>query len=476
MFRISPRGAVRPTAWAAAMGLATLGAVAFAGPARADGVSGTLNGFGQDQTVKVSVKGPDPKMNVTVQAGFMNLKLAGGETMTVYCVDLLHDVTDNYQESSWEGTWLADKDVPAANKAKLKWILTHSFPGLPLAQVKDAAQIPGLDAGEAGAATQAAVWHFSDGAQIDTDKEKNEDVKKLYDYLVKNAKADDGSEPKISLKIDPEQATGSPADKPGIGPFTVTTSAAGKAIAAAVEGAAGTKLVDKDGAAVGAKIGDGDKVWVKPPEGSDKGEATVKVSGSSTVEAGRVFKGLKPGQLLIAIGHKNVNVQDSAVAKWAAKGAAPAVNAKERCEVGGVEVVVSNKGDQPFKGTIGDKPITVKPGESVTEIVKVAEDTAYTIVVKDEKGTVVKQFTGTRDCETTSTTGGTTGGTTGSPRPTPTPAPSSPAPPQGPSLAETGGSDNSTTYILTAGGLLLVAGAGLVVARRVRNRDSGTAA
>ncbi|MGW1991414.1 thioester domain-containing protein [Embleya sp. NPDC001921] len=461
MFRVPGRSVARLSALTAAIGLT--GAIGFAGTAQADGVSGVLDGFGADQTVLVSVKGPHPDMNRTLPMGYMNLKLEGGEVIKVYCVDLLHDVTDKYQESAWEGTWLADRDVPAVNKAKLKWILGNSFPTRTLQQLKDAAGIAGLDAGEAGAATQAAIWHFSDGAEIDNAKEKNEDVKKLYDYLVRSATADDGAEPKISLKIAPEQLSGSPADKPGIGPFTVTTTAAGKTIATEVSGTTGAKLVDKDGAA-STKVGDGDKVWVAPAEGSDRGEATIKVSGSASVEAGRVFKGLKPGQLVIAVGQRDIKVDDTATATWTAKGAAPAVNAKERCEVGGVEVVVSNKGDQSFKGSVGDKQISVKPGESVTEVVKVAEDTAYKIVVKNEKGDTIKEFEGTRDCETASTTGG---GTT---------VPTPPATSKKPELAETGSGSGNTPAILAGAAVLVGVGASLTV-RGIRRRGSnGTSA
>ncbi|GCD96945.1 thioester domain-containing protein [Embleya hyalina] len=321
MFRVPGRSVARLSAWTAAIGVT--GAIGFAGTARADGVSGTLEGFGADQTTLVSVKGPDPRMNRTLPMGYMNLRLDGGEVIKVYCVDLLHDVTDRYQESSWEGTWLADKDVPAVDKAKLKWILGNSFPTKTLQQLKDASGIAGLDAGEAGGATQAAIWHFSDGAEIDNAKEKNEDVKKLYDYLIRTAKPDDGSEPKISLTITPERLTGSRADKPGIGPFTVTTSATGKAISAAPTGTSGTRLVDKDGATVTGRLGDGDRVWIAPPEGTEAGEATLEVSGKASVEAGRVFKGLKPGQLVIAVGQRDIKVEDSARAGWTAKQTPP---------------------------------------------------------------------------------------------------------------------------------------------------------
>ncbi|WP_406286633.1 Cys-Gln thioester bond-forming surface protein [Embleya sp. NBC_00896] len=470
MFRAPGRMATRLSALTVATGLAAAGVIGFSGIAQADGVSGALKGFGKDQGLSVALKGSGPISGVH-QAGFFNLQLEGGETIKVYCIDLLHKTTDNYKESPWGGTWLSDKDVPADKKAKLKWILANSFPTKSVDQLKATTGIAGLEANEAGAATQAAIWHMSDGADIDTAKETNEDVKKLYDYLVKNAKSDDGNEPKISLKLDPEEVSGSPSDKPGVGPFTVSTSANGKAITAALSGAAGAKLVDKDGAVSNGKVGDGDKLWVKPAEGSDKGEAKLKVSGSANIDAGRVFKGVKPGQLLIAVGQENVKVSDESTAKWNAKGAAPAFNAKEQCTAGGVEVVVTNKGDQPFNGTIGDTKISVKPGVPVTQLVKVAEDTAYKIVVKDEAGKVLKTFEGTLDCKTETTTGGSTGGTTQQP--------TAPAPvnPKGPNLAETGSDGSNTPAILGGAGALVLVGGGLVFyTLRRRNGSNGATA
>ncbi|HSA53053.1 MAG TPA: thioester domain-containing protein, partial [Yinghuangia sp.] len=446
------RTASRLSAIAAVSALAVGGTLALAAPAHAEGVKGTYKGFAdvdgdnKGDSVGLALAGHKDKIG----AGLMSLELETGETLLVYCVDFGNPTSpgNKYQEGEWGSTWPSGADA-AERRAKIKWVLLNSYPTKSVEDLKTAANVPGLDVKEAAAATQAAIWHFSDKVDLKDDEQK--DITELYKYLIGKATAADNAEPKISLELDPTEQSGVPSATPGIGPFTVKTNAQGKAIDAALGAGApeGTKLVDKDGNPV-TKAGNGDELYVKPAAGSDKGSATVEVSGTSKLDAGRIFNGKnqhndKASQKLILAQQKSVKADADAKASWALKGALPNFTAEQKCADGGVEVTATNKGDAPFDFTLDGKKSTVKPGETTTQLVKVQEDQAYTIKIMGPDNQPLKEFTGVLDCKTASTTGG--GGGTPPPASSPTPIPSAPAsvPPaagnQGPELAETGGSD-----------------------------------
>ncbi|MDI2126776.1 thioester domain-containing protein [Yinghuangia seranimata] len=459
-----------------ASSLAVGGAILAAAPAHADsGVKGTYESFADvtgdgnpDDSMPLIVTGSRHK---TVRAGLMNLKLDTGETLKVYCVDIDTDTEkgNQYSESPWDNqddksTW-PKGDNSAQRRAKLKWILLNSFPTVGVDKLKTYADIPDLDAQEAAAATQAALWHFSDNITLNDDGKV--DVTKLYKKLVADADTHgmDTSEPPTTLALTPAEL-GLQLDKApnGIGPFTVKTSAKGKTIDAAIKNnlPAGAKLVDKNGAAV-SKVGDGDDVYVKPAAGDTNGQATVQVSGKSSAEVGRLFTGTQKGkkdehgnevaaQKLILAQRSDTQVQATSVAKWG-KGPLPAYAAEVQCKQGGVEVTVTNNGDQDFVFTLDNKQSTVaKNGGKITQLVKVNEDQAYTIQIMRD-GKVDKEFKGVRDCETAST-----------PTTPPTTPPATPAPPapKGPELAQTGGDGSGNTALYLSGGAVLLLGGGLV--------------
>lgn len=466
------RTAARLSAFAAASALAVGGTLALAAPAHAEGVKGTYKGFADvdgDQkgdAVPLALAGHKDKIG----AGLMTLELESGETLLVYCVDFANPTSpgNKYAEGEWGSTWPSGDDA-VKRRAKIKWLLLNSYPTKSVADLKKAAGVDDLDAKEAAAATQAAIWHFSDKVDLKDDGQK--DITKLYEYLIGKASDADNAEPKISLQLTPGEQSGSPAANPGIGPFTVKTNAQGKTIDAALKNAPqGTKLVDKSGNPV-TKAGNGDELYVKPADGSDKGSATVQVSGTSTLDAGRVFNGKnqhndKASQKLILAQQKPVKAEADAKASWASKGALPNFTAEQKCAEGGVEVTTTNKGDAPFEFTLDGKKSTVKPGETAKQLVKVQEDQAYTITILGPDNKELKEFTGVLDCKTASSTGG--GGGTPPPASPSAGTPSSPAasvPPaadnQGPELAETGGSDGNTGLYL-GGAAVLLLGGGLV--------------
>ncbi|MCF2530025.1 thioester domain-containing protein [Yinghuangia soli] len=469
MLRTQRRRTARLAAITTATALAVGAGLVTALPAAADGIDADYVGPVADQGMGIHVVDPKGK-NPTPYAGVLSLKVKpGGELLSVYCIDYHNPVgaKDSYTEGEWASVWLGQPGREA-DGAKVKWILINSFPALSLTDLKAKSGVAGLDEKEAGAATQAAIWHFSDKVELDKAKEPNEDVEKLYDYLVGKADANTDTGSKFSLTLTPDNIAGKPSDKPGVGPLTVNTSGKGKDITAKLKNApAGTKLVDKDGKEVtpATKLGDKDTLFIQPPAGSTAGEATVEVSGTSTVDIGRVFKGVAnvksadktdSTQLLILAGVKPVKVDAAAAVKWAADGALPAFAAKESCVDGGVEVTATNNGDVDFKFTLDGKESVVKPGAPVKQLIKVAEDQAYEITILGADNKPLKVFKGVLDCKTESTTGG--GGSTPAPSTPATPVPA----PSGPQLAETGASGSDNTALYLSGAAVLLLGGGLV--------------
>lgn len=464
------RTAARLSAFAAASAMAVGGTLAMAGPAHADGVKGKFQGFADvdkngksDDAVDLQLVNKDGKTD-TQKAGLFDLKLETGEVLKVYCVDYANPTSagNEYSEGKWD-SWPTRDASADERRAKIKWILLNAYPTTSVDTLKTKAGAPDLDAKEASAATQAALWHFSDQMELKDDKS---DIAKLYKYLVDNASGADKEEPKISLKLTPEEQSKIPEGAQGVGPFKVETNAEGKAISAKLkDGApAGTKLVDKTGNPV-TKAGNGDELYVKFAPGVEKGQAGIEVSGTSKLDAGRIFTGKAPNgkasQKLILAEHQSVNAKAEAKATFAAKGPAPAITAEEKCAEGGLEVTVANNGDMPYDFTLDNKKSTVKPKESVKQLVKIGEDESYTVQVIGPDNKPAKEFTGTLDCKTSSSTGGGT---------VPAPSTSAPAPapaPSGPELAETGGDgSNSALYLSGAGVLLLGGGLVFFVVRR----------
>ncbi|WP_161358534.1 thioester domain-containing protein [Streptomyces sp. SID3343] len=470
---------------AAATGLAAAGVIGFAGAAQADGAKGVFEG--SDAGGKIKLEG---KQDLT-SAKVLKLKV-DGKTLLTYCIDYHTEVRDKakYDESGWKETSFGSK----ADKGKVKWVLLNSYPTVDVAQLK-AHGAPGLDANDAAAATQAAIWHFTDGENLDlatTGKDVNDpDVIGLYKYLIGDANKGDVTEPAVSLSVTPKEKSGKIGDKPGIGPFEIKTNADGKSINAKLT-ASGTggsaELVDADGKKVD-KVGNGDKLYVKAPaDAKSEGGASFSVSGESTVQAGRVFQGVNTdgstSQLLIVADKQKLSVSDEATAKWGApgKGPLPEFNATKDCAAGGVKVTVKNNGDEAYKFKLDGKETTVEAGKSFDQVVKVKEDQAYKISVVGPDGKTVKEFTGTLDCETA---GGTTGGSTPKPSTSPVATPSTspsaaaPAPvnPKGPDLAATGSDGSNTPMILGGAGALVLAGGGLVFyTLRRRNGSNGATA
>ncbi|MFC1408881.1 Cys-Gln thioester bond-forming surface protein [Streptacidiphilus sp. N1-12] len=444
-----------------ATGAFAAGALTAATSASADqngSAVATLGNVLHGQTVNIPHEGQGA-------AGTVALK-EDGQSLEVYCIDLYHGTRSGvkYQETGWDQSVLSDNP----DRGKIQWILEHSYPVLSASDLAKEAGVGNLSQDEAAAATQIAIWHFSDKTDATS---KDSTTTAVANWLEQNAT--NVSEPAPSLALSPASVAGQSGDK--LGPITVTTNA--KSVDLKFTAPSGVQLVDGNGQAV-TSAGNNDKLYVKVPAGADAGTAQLSASTTTSLPVGRAFKALKGNsQTMILAGTAPVQVNAAATAQWAPKGPVPAANATEDCKQGGLDVTVTNGGDQPWTAQIGDKSVTVAPGASETVLVPVKEGDTYNVTVTGPNG-FSKSFTGALKCQPTG--GGGTPSATPSDTATASASASSsvsaaatPSPSATGGLAETGAS-SSTPIIAGVGAALVVIGGGVVLfLRKQRGSHAG---
>ncbi|WP_328317524.1 Cys-Gln thioester bond-forming surface protein [Streptomyces sp. NBC_00388] len=433
--------------------------MATAGPAFADdaptnssGVTATLDNPGVSVGGKVVIDGADET------AGLFELKVDGGGTIKTYCIDLHNHTQANtsYREVTWAESSLAHND----DAGKIRWILEHSYPQVTPASLGANLDVALTDA-TAAAATQAAIWHFSD--HVDA-VPKDEAGRKLTEYLEKSA--DNVAEPSASLSLGPADVAGHPGES--LGPVTVSTNAAKAEVALAPDAPQGVSVVDKDGKPVTSAV-NGTQLFFKVPAGTQPGSAKVNVTAQTAVPIGRAFVSDSKSQTQILAGTSTASVGAVASANWASKGAVPALSAMKDCAKGGVDITASNKGDEAFTFELAGQKHTIEAGKSQTVTVPVAEDQAYDFTIKGPNG-FEKRFQGVLDCKTAGSTP--THSAAPSPKPSAASAGGSTSGAKGGDLAETG-SSSSTPVIAGVAIALVVLGGGAVFMLRRKNGTAG---
>ncbi|MGP9020774.1 LAETG motif-containing sortase-dependent surface protein [Streptomyces sp. BR1] len=462
---VRKRGAARLAAAAAVTGLVAGSAIAGAGAAVADtpgqqhqgGAVATIKGLDPDAS-DAAVIHHDGGDDQNVSAGLFQMVVDGGGTLRTYCIDI-HNPTQQaakYQETPWSGTSLSGNP----DAGKIRWILEHSYPQVnDLTALAKSAGLSGqLTNRTAAAATQVAIWRYSDHAKVDA---VDGQAKVLADWLTKSAQNVD--EPKASLTLDNPAVSGKAGTK--LGPVTVRTNADKVSVTPSEElKAAGIKVVDKAGKVVtGAK--NGSQLFFDVPAGAQPGSATLSVQATTQVPVGRAFASESKSQTQILAGSSDSTVTAVAKATWAKQGAIPALSAMKNCAKGGVDITATNKGDQAFTFKLAGFTYTIGAGKSKTVTVPVAEDQAYDFVITGPNG-FKQEFKGVLDCKTG------TGTTTPSSHPSPASAGGTSSGSTGGDLAETG-SSSSTPMIAGIAVALVAIGGGAVFF--LRRKKAGTA-
>ncbi|WP_166659010.1 thioester domain-containing protein [Labedaea rhizosphaerae] len=266
--------------------------------------------------------------NEALQTSLIKLKLDDGTVLQTYCVQI--DVNLDRQHGMTEKPWdsYPDKNLPFnQNRAKINWVLHNSYPAAhngDLAAIAGDTAIQfhdGLDAREAITATQAAIWHFSDGKDMvapnQGDADDQADIVALYQYLTgpKNVGIEENENP--SLALTPDSIKGKSGDK--LGPFTIKTNGTIKELTSELP--EGVKITDADGKAIASgTLKNGSKVYLSVPADAAAGSATLTVKANAHFDTGRLFVGdnyaEKPSQTLIVATGTDTELEASANASW----------------------------------------------------------------------------------------------------------------------------------------------------------------
>lgn len=303
--------------------------LAAAAPAAADPATGTVTPDKNVIGYQVNVGGD---WLGTIPTSLLGFTLSDGTVLGMYCVEIQTEIDDTHPmvERPWED--YPNPDSPFnKNRAKINWVLHHGFPSQTLEALAAALPSPpndGIDQLEAIAATQAAVWHFSDDTDLNRDdplsgdgsnEEDAEDALALYDYLVGDANTGVNEAPIPELKIDPDKKDGQSGTR--IGPFKVSTTATVEKLKADLPD--GVKITDKDGNELAAdKIKNGTELFFDVPSGTADDDGKFELTASALVETGRLFVGenyaKNPTQSLIVAKSEKTTLKAEAKAEWTA--------------------------------------------------------------------------------------------------------------------------------------------------------------
>ncbi|WP_007025449.1 thioester domain-containing protein [Saccharomonospora iraqiensis] len=273
----------------------------------------------------------------STETNLFALDLEGGNSIRAYCVEIsvAVDPERSLHESPWDE--FPDAESPFhENRDRISWVLHHGYPSVEVDALADtltgagAELHDGLSEKEAITGTQAAVWHFSDGLDLDRDDPStgddaaDADVLALYDHLTGEANVGTGEQPTPALEITPETASGV-AGEP-IGPFTVATT--GEITEITGELPDGVTLTDADGAELAAEdLADGSEVYLDVPTGTGAGQAEFALSATGQLDTGRLFVSedytKDPAQSLIVATSEETTLDASAGADWTAAPTTP---------------------------------------------------------------------------------------------------------------------------------------------------------
>mgnify|MGYP001259420257 CR=1 FL=1 len=260
-----------------------------------------------------------------------NLSLEGGNSLRAYCVEISVRVDPSrpLYESPWDE--FPNPDSPFhGNRDHINWVLHHGYPEQSLSDLEQTLTEQGvelhngLSQREAITATQAAVWHYSDGKNIDRQdpvragQDVDADVLALYDYLTGESNVG-MAEPNAALELDPNSATGVAGER--IGPFTVSTT--GEITELISELPEGVTVTDAEGNELTAEdIGDGTELYIDVPAEAAEGAGEFSLTATAHLAIGRLFVAedydRKPAQSLIVASSDDTTMKAKASAEWKA--------------------------------------------------------------------------------------------------------------------------------------------------------------
>lgn len=236
-----------------------------------------------------------------LDAGLMGMVIDGASDGAGYCIDINTQI-DPGESGLGEIDW-ATSGVPQLSTVEMILGSYHPAGAGPAGY-----EITGTDAQRA-AATQAAIWHYTDGYTL-SPTDNDAVIVANYDSILR-AVADGVlpgfGEPDVSLTIT-APADSEAVEGDAIGPFVVRTTATSVTLTPS----AGVSIVDAAGNPLPGPVVDGTELWLV----SDApGDGDVTASADASVRAGRVFA--KEGvQRLILATTVESTVGAEATARW----------------------------------------------------------------------------------------------------------------------------------------------------------------
>jgi TQXA domain-containing protein/LPXTG-motif cell wall-anchored protein len=263
------RGRRRAAAIAASLALASGLVAGLAAPASAEGEAELIGRTADNNaTVEGTVGGVQ---NITAEAGLFDVQV-GDQVLTVYCLDLEAGLDPGATLPEIPPSE-ADIDNLDIIEAILRWY--H-----PNGSGPEGHTIEGTPAQQA-AATQAAIWHFSNG--FDLDQGGDNDPVIVANYLVILAAVEAGLEglPEPSLTITPPASTEGTTGQL-VGPYTIVTNATGVTLTASE----GITIHNEDGSPFTGEVVDGTQVWLSS---ETEGAGTLSATGTGQSGTLRIF-------------------------------------------------------------------------------------------------------------------------------------------------------------------------------------------
>ncbi|HJP74491.1 MAG TPA: thioester domain-containing protein [Pseudonocardiaceae bacterium] len=239
-----------------------------------------------------------------------------GGLVPAYCIDLTTSLKKHVtMQAGWWSSFIGRTGSEFHNNNKqINWILQNSYPSIKdLSKLSTTANLPDtISEADAISGTQAAIWHFSDDATLDTtDAHPDADLTGLYNYLIgsSNTGIDEG---KVSLS--PSQATGTIGKL--VGPFTLKSNLTDLKLDIS-KLPSGVTVVDANGKQLSTdSLASGSKFYLTVAAGTTATTGSVYASGNSP--SGLIFTA-DNSQQVIAAG--NATVDTVATATWTQSGA-----------------------------------------------------------------------------------------------------------------------------------------------------------
>ncbi|RJQ66487.1 hypothetical protein D5S17_35260 [Pseudonocardiaceae bacterium YIM PH 21723] len=324
-----------------------------------EGTAQSDPGFTGDQASLVPIIRSNGSQLDGAQVRLYPMKFADGTSVMGFCVEN-YSAGPRIPNTTTYSPWAKDPRIGANGQPYPRpdsrwmgwasWVITHGVPYLDPATVGSAAGAT-IDSVKGVAATQVAVWHFSDGTNLNVAKADPE-ITKVYNYLIAGAQLAPQPEPPAPLRL-----TGPTTRADKYGPFTVHTGSATDSVNVALTGApAGVTLVDSAGAPV-STAKDGAQLFVQVGPGVPAGSAEVTASGPATLAAGSYLRAPDNAtwQSLMTATDVKIPRKATAPVQWATT-VVPPTTTKPAVPVAGTTkpIPVANTGTDPHKtGLLG---------------------------------------------------------------------------------------------------------------------------